>query len=337
MSKDVTVVQKFHDCFDAQKLTKSSAIALVQEVVMCFSLSVEDCFPEYVKEQKQLNAKCKVQLLSVSEQLASIMNMIGSDTAGANCEMASNVVEAPVAEQVGKTDNPVQRKGFSKNGVRLGRPPKKTPIDVASKQNDESKPVEPIRRKGFSKNGVRLGRPPKESSRAVIVPSVPKSKEVAVPATKSQEVETKKSFTEEVEELKYGREYSLDALYMYKGQFVRSNRVMQEATPLGIFIPHVRRCGCREFLLYYADGSVGVTLEQAENYAESLPKYLNQSWKVKEAWYDGAIQLVAEEANILLKKMGGDKFEGKYFSALGNYYAKQQILKLKYRYVCDVI
>lgn len=46
------------------------------------------------------------------------------------------------------------------------------------------------------------------------------------------------SFEEEVKKLKYGREYSLDALYSYKGRLIHTNRVMTDALPVGIFIPH---------------------------------------------------------------------------------------------------
>lgn len=82
------------------------------------------------------------------------------------------------------------------------------------------------------------------------------------------------SFEEEVEQLKYGREYTLDALYLYKGKMARTNRVMSDARPLGVFIPHLRRCGYAEFLLYYTGESAGLTVSMAESYARNkLPEY----------------------------------------------------------------
>lgn len=223
------------------------------------------------------------------------------------------------------------------------------------------------RRKGFSKNGKRLGRPPKNASQAVLVPAAPpnavgkkvssvsdepaavdrsavKKQAAAVktePKANSSAAENsgkELSFEEEVEKLKYGREYSLDALYSYKGRLIRTNRVMADALPIGIFIPHVRRCGYKEFILYYTDEGAGLTVNMAKSYARNrLPEYAGQRWKIKEDWYDGAVREVLDEANILLKKMGGDKFEGKYFSPNASYYGQNADVNRKFRYVCDVI
>lgn len=206
-------------------------------------------------------------------------------------------------------------------------------------------------RKGYSKNGKRLGRPPRKNTPAAETsgPDTDKHDAVSIEAehpVKAEDiVQTNKaavkeepvSFEEEVEQLKYGREYTLDALYLYKGKMVRTNRVMSDARPLGVFIPHLRRCGYTEFLLYYTDESAGLTVSMAESYARNkLPEYQGQHWKIKEPWYDSAVKEVLEEANILLKKMGGDKFEGKYFNPRETYYGCNADVNRKFRYVCDV-
>lgn len=210
---------------------------------------------------------------------------------------------------------------------------------------------QPVSRKGYSKNGKRLGRPPRKSVPAAGIsdPDPDEHEAVSAEAEHSVKVEdtaqTDKlsvkeepvSFEEEVEQLKYGREYTLDALYLYKGKMVRTNRVMSDARPLGVFIPHLRRCGYTEFLLYYTDEAAGLTVSMAESYARNkLPEYEGQRWKIKEPWYDSAIKEVLEEANILLKKMGGDKFEGKYFNPRETYYGCNADVNRKFRYVCDV-
>nr|QIM10334.1 hypothetical protein PlAlph_0880 [uncultured Alphaproteobacteria bacterium] len=259
----------------------------------------------------------------------------------------------------------VQRKGFSKNGVRLGRPPKNgsraqlvLPVSTVVQAGEDKEPVAQSdtaeiqqlqARKGYSKNGKRLGRPPRKNVSEVqkvddTLVSIQPEKTVkshfsAIDGTLPAEKEDKPmSFEEEVEKLKYGREYALDALYLYKGRMVRTNRVMTDARPLGVFIPHLRRCGYKEFLLYYVDETAGLTLNMAMSYARNkLPKYQDQPWKIKEPWYDGAIKEVLEEANVLLKKMGGDKFEGKYFNPKETYYGFNADVNRKFRYVCDVI
>lgn len=210
---------------------------------------------------------------------------------------------------------------------------------------------EPVPRKGYSKNGKRLGRPPRRNTPAAETSDPDPDKHEAVSAEAEHSVKAEDtvqtdevpvreepvSFEEEVEQLKYGREYTLDALYLYKGKMVRTNRVMSDARPLGVFIPHLRRCGYTEFLLYYTDESAGLTVSMAESYARNkLPEYQGQHWKIKEPWYDSAVKEVLEEANILLKKMGGDKFEGKYFNPQETYYGCNADVNRKFRYVCDV-
>lgn len=210
---------------------------------------------------------------------------------------------------------------------------------------------EPVPRKGYSKNGKRLGRPPRRNTPAAETSDPDPDKHEAVsaevehPVKAEDTVQTNKvavkeepvSFEEEVEQLKYGREYTLDALYLYKGKMVRTNRVMSDARPLGIFIPHLRRCGYTEFLLCYTDESAGLTVSMAESYARNkLPEYQGQRWKIKEPWYDSAVKEVLEEANVLLRKMGGDKFEGKYFNPQETYYGCNADVNRKFRYVCDV-
>lgn len=249
--------------------------------------------------------------------------------------------------------------------------PERQSADAVKTSVSESEPVSEAsvpQRKGFSKNGKRLGRPPKNASQAILLPAASESavgRKVSVsvepaavdcPVVKTQAAAVKTepkanssaaendafsgkelSFEEEVEKLKYGREYSLDALYSYKGRLIRTNRVMADALPVGIFIPHLRRCGYKEFILYYADESAGLTVNMAKSYARSrLPEYAGQRWKIKEDWYDGAVKEVLDEANVLLKKMGGDKFEGKYFSPNVSYYGQNADVNRKFRYVCDV-
>lgn len=347
MKEKKTVALGLLDVIEVLGLSHEEIVLVAKEMVERFALTPAECFPQ----QK---------------------------TSATNAENTGKVEQS-------EQSSVVPRKGFSKNGKRLGRPPREkitpsvsddTKVSAVSEKavktepSAQSSPTEAkeqkpyvFTRKGYSKNGVRLGRPPKDSSRARLLPPVPKgtddkgetvsvvpekplTAEVSAagveqnslaPIEKAVEKTKPVSFEEEVENLKYGREYSLDALYMYKGRMVRTNRVMSDARPLGIFIPHLRRCGYREFLLYYADESAGLTRNMADAYARNkLPKYQNQQWKIKEPWYDGAIKEVLEEANMLLKKMGGDKFEGKYFNPADSYFA-QVDLTCKFRYVCDVL
>lgn len=366
MKEKKAVLLGLLDVIEALEPSREDIAATVKEMAKRFALAPSEFFPQ--EEPERQSADAVKTSVSESEPVseASVPQRKGFSKNGKRLgrppKKASQAVSAPSAPE--KEEN--GEKNVSAVSEKTADVRKTSPA-IQSETAPLSGSLSRIR-KGFSKNGKRLGRPPKNASQAILLPAASESavgRKVSVsvepaavdcPVVKTQAAAVKTepkanssaaendafsgkelSFEEEVEKLKYGREYSLDALYSYKGRLIRTNRVMADALPVGIFIPHLRRCGYKEFILYYADESAGLTVNMAKSYARNrLPEYAGQRWKIKEDWYDGAVKEVLDEANVLLKKMGGDKFEGKYFSPNLSYYGQNADVNRKFRYVCDV-
>ncbi len=109
---------------------------------------------------------------------------------------------------------------------------------------------------------------------------------------------------DEIEKLKMGKVYSMDILYRWKGRLVVSNRVMQDATPLGIFVPYKRRAaGYAKFILGATDEIAGLQLSKAQKYARNqLPPYEGEKWDVINDWQIEAAKQAQPELNQMLKK-----------------------------------
>lgn len=82
-----------------------------------------------------------------------------------------------------------------------------------------------------------------------------------------------------------GKEYSMDILYRWRDRIVVSDRVLQEGTPLGVFVPYNRKAlEYEKFVLYFCDEISGLPLNKAEAYARSkLPAYKGENGKFSTA------------------------------------------------------
>ena len=108
----------------------------------------------------------------------------------------------------------------------------------------------------------------------------------------------------------------MDILYRWKKRLVVSNRVMQDATPLGIFVPYKRRAaGYARFILAATDEIAGLPVSKAQKYARNqLPPYEGEKWDVLNSWQIEAAKQAQPELNQMLKKVGGDPFVGLYLA-----------------------
>ena len=314
MVKKSKIMQKLLDAIFELELSKEEALATVSEFINRYKLEMADCFPKenaaFVDFAKQVKEQIKPAYVSL-KQLAEFCEV---DTS-ALLSTAPVIKDEEEVKDKGEAEAPesspaTPQKGYSKNGKKLGRP-KKVVVKVEKAEEVESEPVGEI---VASQPTVQIEEKPDEP-----------------------ETEPEKSFEEEVEALKFGKEYSLYALYMYKDRFVRTNRVLTEARAIGVFIPYLRRDGNKEFILYYTDEYPGLTKRVALAYARNkLPAYNGVKWKIKENIHDASIKAVLPELNMLLKKMGGDKFEGHYQDPHETYFGENSMTDKKIRYVCEV-
>ena len=207
---------------------------------------------------------------------------------------------------------------------------------------------ESLPQKGYSKYGKKLGRPPKKRPEAIKEEpkprkTTPKTKPTA-PAPKpapEPEPEPQPLTAEELlEQLKYGKEYAYDLLYLVNTVYVRSPfKLRDEAgvSPVGIVIPYMLQDEPYEIVVYYTDETAAIPLNTARKYAKNkLLPYKDVSWRVKVATDDAHIRPVLAEINEIFKKMGGDPIKGNYIDGRGTYYDPKADLQRKIRYVCDI-
>ena len=230
-----------------------------------------------------------------------------------------------------ETPLPVPRKGYSRNGKKLGRPCKRKTVEnenpavsEQTKTEEESELPVPAEPSAETKTG------PQEAARTESERPLSSAGEAAVDEDGFTAAER-----EEIEKLKMGKEYSMDILYRWRDRMVVSDRVLQEGTPLGVFVPYNRKAlEYEKFVLYFCDEISGLPLNKAEAYARSkLPAYKGEKWKVLDSWQIEAAGQAQPELNRILKKIGGDPFAGSYLTPKTVHYHK---MPDKIRYAVNV-
>ncbi len=324
MSNEKEVLYHLLDTIQLMELPREVYAEFAREMITRLGLSLEDCFSvgETTQFLQNIREKCK-DLISLTEMLPSVLALAAAVPAvPAVVREVSETGEIPLEDENGvigcviRTEEKPETaeearvsaypKGYSRNGKKLGRP-RKPPKAAASKENnadeEEDKPVDNevivsdtvTEQQNDEKGEVAPAETPSEKSAA---------DEDALTAEELQEIEN----------LKMGREYSMDILYCWRNRMVVSNRVLQEGTPLGVFIPYNRKAvEYEKFILYVTDEISGLPLSKASSYARSkLPAYKGEKWKVLDTWQIEAAKQAQPELNRILKKIGGDPFVGSY-------------------------
>lgn len=242
----------------------------------------------------------------------------------------------PDAEELPPAEEPKPAKGFSKNGKRLGRPPRQklpsaTVEEKAAPLKNEPEPAPKTEKQP-------LPEPPAEETPPAEAP-------VAEPApepVKAEPVkpERKEPTKEEIAALQYGKTYELDAVYEINGFFVRTNRLLEgTAHPIGVIVPYTENDNRGELLVRYCDEHAVIPIRQAAQYAKyRLMPYYGRRWRLKEGRDDAKIRNsgMFSVLNVMLKKMGGDELKGNYFDGKSSYIGDKYDDNRKIRYVCDV-
>lgn len=207
------------------------------------------------------------------------------------------------------------RKGYSKYGKKLGRPPRqKTLTDVAS-----ATVVATVSKKPATMMSS-------QTETEAIMPPVAPSPEVAV--------------QEQIEKLKYGKQYDYDLLYLVNNIYARSPYKLQEEAgvkPVGVVVPYIHQNQPYEMVVYYTDEQARIPLNTAQKYAKNkLLPYKGHNWRVKKSTDDAHLRPVLSDINAIFKKMGGDELKGDYVDGRGQFYGANTKTNLKIRYVCNI-
>lgn len=317
-------------------LPKETFAALLREVINRRELSFADCFPDEKAMLDKVRAKYE-ELWKCAEAIRE--DVISLLPAGAFEKIGSKPAAVSVKKQkpqpLAETSQTFSAKGYSRNGKKLGRPPKKT-VPAADKEKNAEEAGLSGNEKGSSSPAPDADNKAEAGISACLPgpgPGEEKQKALTPPEVDAEGFTLQER--EEIEKLKMGKEYSLDILYKWQGKMVVSNRIMQEGTPLGVFVPYTRKTvGYTKFVLYYADEISGLSLNKASAYARNkLPAYKGEKWKILDSWQIEAAKQAQPELNQLLKKIGGDPFTGSYLvSKVANYHKMPD----KIRYAVNV-
>ena len=332
------------------ELPKEVYAGFAREMMTRAGLSLDDCFPadQTALFLKNVRNKCDelFRLTESSPFSAAAAEILPSASEKTETE------EMPLEDENGivgyvlgagekkggasaaeETPLPVPRKGYSRNGKKLGRPCKRKTVEnenpavsEQTKTEEESELPVPAEPSAETKTG------PQEAART-------ESESVQPLSSAGEAAVDEDGFTaaerEEIEKLKMGKEYSMDILYRWRDRMVVSDRVLQEGTPLGVFVPYNRKAlEYEKFVLYFCDEISGLPLNKAEAYARSkLPAYKGEKWKVLDSWQIEAAGQAQPELNRILKKIGGDPFVGSYLTPKTVHYHK---MPDKIRYAVNV-
>lgn len=350
MADEKKVLSSLLEAILQMELPKEVYAGFAREMMTRAGLSLDDCFPadQTALFLKNVRNKCDelFRLTESSPFSAAAAEILPSASEKTETE------EMPLEDENGivgyvlgagekkggasaaeGTPLPVPRKGYSRNGKKLGRPCKRKTVEnenaAVSEQTKTEKESElpvPAEPSAETKTG------PQEASRT-------ESESVQPLSSAGEAAVDEDGFTaaerEEVEKLKMGKEYSMDILYRWRDRMVVSDRVLQEGTPLGVFVPYNRKAlEYEKFVLYFCDEISGLPLNKAEAYARSkLPAYKGEKWKVLDNWQIEAAGQAQPELNRILKKIGGDPFVGSYLTPKTVHYRK---MPDKIRYAVNV-
>lgn len=347
MADEKKVLSSLLEAILQMELPKEVYAGFAREMMTRAGLSLDDCFPADQTALFLKNARNKCdelfRLTESSPFSAAAAEILPSASEKTETE------EMPLEDENGivgyvlgagekkggasaaeETPLPVPRKGYSRNGKKLGRPCKRKTVENENAAVSEQTKTE---------KGKRASVPAETATETVPGPQEPARTESGGDSPVENPAVDEDGFTaaerEEIEKLKMGKEYSMDILYRWRDRMVVSDRVLQEGTPLGVFVPYNRKAlEYEKFVLYFCDEISGLPLNKAEAYARSkLPAYKGEKWKVLDSWQIEAAGQAQPELNRILKKIGGDPFVGSYLTPKTVHYHK---MPDKIRYAVNV-
>jgi hypothetical protein len=302
-----------------------------------------------IMEQVQLEGMSAVDLLAQAEnnaQTAAVSPASPEKTPAAETKVGEGNLNG---DKVQSTSSETPEKPRRK-GIACAKKTKKSPKTAVKAKPDDAIAVPP--RKGYSKYGKKLGRPPRQKTltdvaSATVVATVSKkpatmmssqteTEAIMPPVAPSPEV----AVQEQIEKLKYGKQYDYDLLYLVNNIYARSPYKLQEEAgvkPVGVVVPYIHQNQPYEMVVYYTDEQARIPLNTAQKYAKNkLLPYKGHNWRVKKSTDDAHLRPVLSDINAIFKKMGGDELKGDYVDGRGQFYGANTKTNLKIRYVCNI-
>ena len=232
----------------------------------------------------------------------------------------------------------IHPKGYSVNGKKLGRPRKISSIDemetysantIVLEKEKVALEIEADTTMSNKKENVEA-----DVEKPVCLEDVSVEQEVnsetaqtTLPETKIAEQSEKKTKFEkrlekqrqmvrpsqdDVKALEMGKELPLKLMYKTKEGVYFSDRVLNSLNPEGVVVPY--RIKGKFFVVRIYNEVSGILLSNAAAYAKKLEKVNDRPWMILTPQQKESCMAVRVELNEVIKKVGGDLFEGNYLT-----------------------
>ena len=302
-------------------VSREEVVLLLKQLQEQWGIGIEEVMPrsEILERLRQIEVMCG--------EMKDVLRLIHSSDKKTSPPPEEKILSAGNTQYVSQ-EKPLEAKKarYSKNGKRLGRPPK-------SKSNVVNGNVNEILVAGAIDEAAEQGTetPRIHTETCVDGENVP-SDNLPPPVFDSTIHLVEDETLSEVAELRMGKEYAYGIIYRYKPRlYVISHYVLRDLCPEAVCLNYGQAIngGYRKFAIATTDEIASVPLKAAKSYAANkLPKFEGEVWTVLNALQAGIAGREAKELNRLLNKIGGDPFRGKY--------ATGSVLDGKIRYAINI-
>lgn len=326
------------DLLAAFGVSREEVVVLLRQLREQWGISVDELVPEseILNGLQGINSICR----EVREMLVQRVVSAREDTAGtertepAAAESVSKDLltsEAPQVRKRGrKTASKIAKEPhYSKNGKRLGRPPrvKNETVETAAEIEEQSiaaqEEIAAETDKAFAEAETVAEPAENDAAKDNLPPPAGFDNTIHIVDAEA---------LEEVTALRMGKEYPYGIIYRWKPRlYVRSRYILRDLCPEAVCLDYGQagKGIYRQFAIATTDEIASMPFKTARAYAASkLPKFEGEVWTVMNFVQAGIAGREAKELNRLLNKLGGDPFRGKY--------ATGEVLNGKIRYAINI-
>lgn len=336
-------VKAMTDMLAVMELSREEQVSLVRHLQEMWNIPGEDLLPpsELFDGVMRIEGLCREvrDLLKPKEILVSVaaetLMPEADDAAASSVESADGAGEdGEVSEDNAGGEVPKEAEGrkkcktasavpkqprFSKNGKRLGRPPKNAQLQPAVNPADDTVDAETASETEEVVEATAEISASNDATKAPVIAAVPSDNGVpAAPVIDKTIRLVNAEDVEGTEALKMGKRYDFAIIYKWAARlYVKSHYVLSGMYPEGVCVNYegIFKSDYTQFAISLTDEVPGVIMHQARAYAANkLPRFEGERWKVMDSIQQSMARKVSEDLNRLLNKLSGDPFRGKYIA-----------------------
>lgn len=337
-------IEAMTDMLAAMELSREEQVSLIRHLQEMWGIPGEELMPpsELFKSVTRIEGLCLEvrDLLKLQETSVTVSD--STDDTGENHEASEGkgAGETSIAAAGGKKCKISKQPKFSKNGKRLGRPPKNAQPQPVLSGTDESAATDEGTEKvaASAVSSTEKTDTDEKTEIPAVVTENPENGTAGDPTVLDNTIRlVNAEDVEGAEALKMGKKYDFAIIYKWDSRlYVKSHYVLSGMYPEGVCINYEGNAkpGYTQFAISLADEVPGVLMRQAQAYAANkLPRFEGERWKVMDSIQQGTARKLSADLNRLLNKLSGDLFRGKYASG-----DRDNVLVpgMKIRYAVDI-